>query len=83
MSENSGTRLMVRRTKFWLVWLGSPVAFVLIGWLLTATWSVHDITAYIKLRSHATTDPEKGEIRYGRPVAAPRARPAKAAKRRA
>jgi len=47
MSENSGTRPMVGRAKFWCVWLGSLIAFVLVGWLLTATWGVRDVTRHI------------------------------------
>ena len=47
MNENSGTRPMVGRAKFWCVWLGSLIAFVLVGWLLTATWGVRDVTRHV------------------------------------
>jgi hypothetical protein len=46
---------MVGRARFWCVWLGSLVACLLVAWLLTATWGVHDITRYVRMRSHPTT----------------------------
>ena len=48
MSENLGARPMVGRAKFWCVWLGSLIAFVLAGWLLTATWGVRDATRHVE-----------------------------------
>ncbi len=47
MSENSGARPMVGRAKFWYGWLGSLVAVVLVGWLLTATWGVRDVARHV------------------------------------
>jgi len=54
MNDNSGTRPMVDRAKFWCVWLGSLIAFLLVGWLLTATWGVHDVTRYVERTSGST-----------------------------
>ncbi len=46
---------MVGRRRFWCLWLGALVVFFLVGWLLSSTWGVYDVTRYVKLRSHLTT----------------------------